>query len=117
MNKIGLIFSIILLQIQPAYTKEICDCFGECIPVNSRDVSSQTKVLVKNKYGYPKYARMEIDHRIPLCLGGSNLVENLQPLSSADHKKKTEHDLMLLYYVKGCFMTIKEAQSEVDKWR
>lgn len=113
----GWILSIILLQIQTAYTKEICDCFGECVTVYPRDVSTQTKVMVKNKYRYPKYARLEVDHRIPLCLGGSNFIDNLQPLYPNEHKKKTEHDLMLLYYVKECYMTIKEAQSEVDRWK
>jgi 5-methylcytosine-specific restriction endonuclease McrA len=68
-------------------------------------------------YGYLSYAQMEIDHKIPLCLGGSNNIENLQPLSKNDHKIKTDHDLMLFNYVRQCMMTIKEAQSEVNNWK
>jgi len=120
MNKIlNIIFILILLlsQIQPICARELCDCFGECIAVYPREVTWETKRLIKSMYGYPSYARFEIDHKIPLCLGGTNNIDNLQPLSKSDHIKKTEHDMRLLYYVRSCFMTIKEAQAETSNWK
>lgn len=34
----------------------------------------------------------DVDHRIPLALGGPHCVRNLQPLSEEDHSKKTADD-------------------------
>jgi hypothetical protein len=120
MNNILNITFIVIFTIswaQPACAGELCDCFGECIPIYPRNVTSETKQLVKKMYGYPHYARVDIDHKIPLCLGGTNNINNLRPLSKIDHKKKTEHDLLLLYYVKSCLMTINEAQQETLNWK
>ncbi|MDD3012958.1 MAG: HNH endonuclease signature motif containing protein [Candidatus Gastranaerophilales bacterium] len=112
-----IILILLISQIQLVYAGELCDCFGECINIYQRDVKYETKRLVKNMFGYPPYARIDIDHKIPLCLGGTNNIDNLQPLSKVAHKKKTEHDLLLLYYVKSCLMTIKEAREETSNWK
>lgn len=56
-----------------------------CTPGYSRsvrDVSQKTKKLVFHTYGIdPKKDKYEIDHLIPLSLGGSNDVKNLWPQS------------------------------------
>lgn len=31
----------------------------------------------------------EVDHRVPLCAGGADAIENLQWLSIAEHRRKT----------------------------
>jgi|GEM_PF-2743992 len=108
---------ILLTQIQTVFARELCDCFGDCVQINSRDVSKETKKLVKVRFGYLPYEKLEIDHKIPLCLGGSNSIDNLQPLSKSAHKLKTEHDLQILYSVYSCVMTIKEAQQEALNWK
>jgi len=120
MNKIlniFLFFIVVISQIQTVNAGELCDCFGECVSVYPRDVDIKTKQFIKSKYGYPPYAKFDIDHKIPLCLGGSNNIDNLQPLSKMNHKKKTEHDLLLLYYVKSCLMTVNEARVEAANWK
>jgi hypothetical protein len=35
----------------------------------------------------------DVDHRVPLALGGHHCVKNLQPLSEADHSRKTADDV------------------------
>jgi len=35
----------------------------------------------------------DVDHRTPLALGGHHCVKNLQPLSEADHSRKTADDV------------------------
>lgn len=35
----------------------------------------------------------QIDHRVPLCMGGSDTVDNLQWLTHYDHRIKTQRDV------------------------
>lgn len=42
-------------------------------------------------------AATEIDHVVALCNGGSNEAENLQPLCSEHHRRKTASDLGYVY--------------------
>jgi 5-methylcytosine-specific restriction endonuclease McrA len=39
---------------------------------------------------------LEVDHILPISLGGSNKLENLQTLCDVCHKKKTKQDVELL---------------------
>lgn len=108
---------ILLMRMHSIYARELCDCFGDCVQIHSRDVSKETKCLVKVRFGYSPYAKLDIDHKIPLCLGGSNNIDNLQPLSRYLHEIKTKHDLQLLYNVYSCTMTLREAQEEALNWK
>jgi 5-methylcytosine-specific restriction endonuclease McrA len=35
----------------------------------------------------------DVDHRVPLALGGHHCAKNLQPLSTIEHSKKTADDV------------------------
>jgi len=98
-----------------AYSKELCDCYASCIVIQPRNLTPAVKRLVKIKYGYNPDAKMEIDHKLPLSLGGNNSIDNLWPLTYEEHKLKTKNDMMMLFFVRNCFMTIEEAQNEYNK--
>ncbi|MFH0703052.1 MAG: HNH endonuclease signature motif containing protein [bacterium] len=97
--------------------EELCDCYGICTIIYPRNVNLNTKKSIKIRDGYTPNAKVDIDHKIPLCLGGANSIDNLQALVKDKHEIKTQHDVLLLYYVKNCLMTIEEAQQEALKWR
>ena len=40
-------------------------------------------------------ANYEIDHKVALCKGGSNHIENLQSLCLECHRTKTRHEMVL----------------------
>lgn len=42
----------------------------------------------------------EVDHRIPLVLGGHDCMKNLQVLTLEDHREKTKSDLRYIAYAK-----------------
>lgn len=109
-------FFIVLLFCQCCQARQLCDCFGSCVNIYLRDVSAHIKKEVRKLSDYPQNIRLDVDHKVPLCLGGSNKIENLQPLSKKDHELKTRNDLLLLYFVNNCLMTIQEAQEAAYKW-
>lgn len=98
------------------HAEELCDCYGKCIPVHPRNVSNQIKKMVKIRDHYSPKSRVDIDHILPLCLGGTNDINNLQALDRAEHALKTEHDMLMLFYVHNCFMTVDEARNEDLNW-
>lgn len=112
-----LVIVFYLSAIVQAYSAELCDCYGNCAMLYPRDVSTETKMFIKQRDGYDIRSRVDIDHRIPLCIGGSNDPANLQSLTKDVHRLKTDHDLLLLYYIKNCYMTLPEAWAEVDNFR
>jgi len=112
-----LIFLLMLIKGNISYARELCDCYGSCVTIQQRDVSIQIKRVIKKRDGYSPYDKVEIDHKIPLCLGGSNEIDNLWSLTKEQHALKTKNDLDLLYYVNTCLMTIQEAQEEAKKWK
>jgi hypothetical protein len=59
----------------------------------------------------------QVDHAIPLSLGGTNEVRNLQILSNEEHAIKTKTDMYLLDQVQSGKMPLKEAQEKAKKWR
>jgi hypothetical protein len=61
---------------------QICEC---CTPDTIRAV-------------YERCPRgHEVDHRIPLAIGGLHCVKNLQILSRAEHRAKTNRDFLLIW--------------------
>lgn len=93
-----------------AFAKELCDYLDTCVTLYPRDVNSITKQEIKLRDKFPANIRAEIDHKIPLCLGGSNDPSNLQALTKEQHAQKTKNDLLNLYYVENGLMTLDEAQ-------
>jgi hypothetical protein len=120
MNKVFymLLIFIIISNVQPEiWARELCDCYGTCVPIYARDVNYQTRRMIRLRDGYKPYSYVEVDHKLPLCLGGTNKPDNLWALTPKQHKIKTEHDLLLLYYVRNCYMTVEEAQSDVMNFK
>ena len=57
----------------------------------------------------------ELDHLVPLCLGGSNAAANLWPQPSPDYHVKDELEFALCSYV--CQGKVPLAQAEIaDNW-
>jgi hypothetical protein len=103
---------IVLQAFLDVRAKELCDCYVSCTDTHPRKVNTKVKNLVKVRDGYDVKTQLDIDHKLPLCLGGTNDEDNLQAIPGDVHRLKTEHDMLLLYYVKNCLMTIDEAQNE-----
>ena len=112
-----LIFLVAFFISLDIHAKELCDCYGSCIDIYPRDVSSKIKKQIKDRDGYNYEDKVDIDHKLPLCLGGTNDKDNLQALTEEQHDKKTEHDMFLLYFIRNCFMTIDEAQYEAVNYQ
>lgn len=97
--------------------RELCDCYGNCAFIYPRDVKTSVKKFIKIRDGYSAFDEVDIDHKLPLCIGGSNDNDNLQAISPEIHRIKTEHDMLLLYLVENCYMTILEAQTEALNYK
>lgn len=46
----------------------------------------------------------QVDHRIPLCLGGSDTISNLRWLPTSEHRAKTRYDIAYCAHIRknGC---------------
>lgn len=64
--------------------------YPEQIPHCVRNVSTQTKAIIKTRFGIPQSdaKRYAIDHRISLWAGGSNDECNLVPIDAVKHEDK-----------------------------
>jgi len=85
-----------------------------------RSVSQATKVLVFARYGIPAHAgsAYEVDHFIPLELGGSNAIGNLFPEAASPvpgFHQKDRLENALRRRVCNASMTIKAAQAAIRK--
>jgi len=85
------------------------------IPRCNRQVSEATKRAVFKEYGidYAKHECCEVDHLIPLELGGSNSIKNLwpEPWAEAHEKDKLENSLNQRVCKKET--TLKDAQHAI----
>ena len=89
------------------------------IPVTKRDVSEATKREVLNKAGVaPKDHHLYVvDHIVPLELGGSNNVTNLQAQKIADGKAKDKIEQEVTAKVREGTMTRTEALKILMAWK
>lgn len=83
-----------------------------------RRVSEDTKRDIYASYGisYPQpTGSIEVDHLIPLCLGGSNDPSNLWPQWAPEYHAKDRLEIGLQNLVCANLMSIEEAQKEIRK--
>lgn len=81
-----------------------------------RHVSEKTKLLVAELYGTPEGGLVEIDHLVPLELGGANTLINLWPQPAEPRPGYHEKDLLenLLHrMVCAGKMDLADAQGEI----
>lgn len=86
-----------------------------------QELSQKTKKQVYKKYGVPyDTGRYQIDHFIPISIGGSNEISNLWPqpiLNNAGFLEKQQVANYLHKAVCGKKMTIQDAQRQIaDNW-
>lgn len=84
-----------------------------------RDVSSAKKVAIAASYGIYGEARRnyEIDHFIPLNIGGSNEERNLWPLFAPYARQKSQYEYWLMERVASGEMRQIEAIERIKDWR
>lgn len=85
----------------------------------TRKVSTNKKREVFRRYGVKYFPHAyEVDHFIPLCLGGSNSVLNLWPQPIVDAVEKDKVESFLCREVCKDEMDLKDAQEAVrTDWR
>jgi len=59
----------------------------------------------------------ELDHRIPLCMGGSNDRSNLQLQTWGEAKRKDDDEWALCEMVHEGVLTCDEAQETMREWK
>lgn len=85
-----------------------------------RHVSEATKRAVLASYGVPWSARggYEVDHRVPLCAGGSNDVANLWAQPSPGYEAKDRVEAHVCRAICAGTMTAEEGQRVfLGDWR
>jgi hypothetical protein len=85
----------------------------------SRTESTALKKLVFERYGiaWSRHAEFELDHDIPLCLGGSNALANLWPEPfSGSWNAYLKDDLEIWLYDQVCAgtMSLRDAQEQIS---
>ena len=90
----------------------------EQIPYCRRNVSTGRKARIRALYGVPSREahEYEIDHRIPLGLGGSNDDANLWPLPVPDARRKSALEQQLFDAMAAGRMTQAEAVETILTW-
>ena len=92
--------------------------YDEQIPYCRRNVTEAEKRRVAAAYGvaWERRREYEFDHRVPLCMGGSNDDENIwpQPLDEAHEKDKLEDSLCRL--LRGGTIRQKKAVAQMLAW-
>ena len=85
----------------------------------SRNVSTATKRAIKNAYGIPasQQSGYEIDHRIPLSIGGSNDRKNLWPLYSPDARRKSQLEQQLFEQLSAGQIAQASAIQQMLDWQ
>ena len=97
--------------------REICgEVAGLTYSRQHRQTTREMKAEVRQRYGVPQGWRGEIDHRVPLCLGGADVVENLWP--QTDFQAKDELEAQACRAVCHGQMTVQQGQAIfLGDWR
>lgn len=92
--------------------------YAERIPYCRRNVSTSTKNRIAARYGISASDRSrnyQIDHYIPLSIGGSNRDSNLWPLTNAEASQKARLEYQLFQSVRDGRMSQRQAISEIRR--
>lgn len=92
--------------------------YPEQIPHCKRDVSTSQKRGVKARYGISpeSYDLYEVDHFIPLGLGGDNSSDNLWPLPHSLAREKAQLEQRLNELLQAGSITQREAIRTIRAW-
>ena len=92
--------------------------YPEQIPHCARKVSHATRVKVSQPYGVSEdeLDAYQVDHLLPLGLGGSNSEKNLWPVPYAQARKKAEFEFETFNQLKDGKITQREAISRIRVW-
>lgn len=92
--------------------------YKESIPHCRRNVSLELKRFIANGFGiYDNYQGYEIDHYIPLSIGGSNEPENLWPLPVPVARAKCSLEGKVHEEVKEGKLTQEQAIERIRNWK
>ncbi len=115
------------LSAEARMTGDLCDTadrdfdgfrYQEKIPHCKRNVSIETKRQVAHEFGiFDNYHDFEIDHYIPLSIGGSNEPANLWPLPVPVARAKCELEGRIHTQVVKGELSQAEAIERVKSWK
>lgn len=92
--------------------------YQEHIPHCRRNVSHETKRAVANQFGiFDNFQNYEIDHYIPLSIGGSNSTDNLWPLPVPVARAKCELEGRVHQEVVRGEISQEQAIERVKEWK
>ncbi len=83
---------------------------------SKRFKTSDFKLRSKTRGGLPSW-RYEVDHVIPIALGGSDNVANLAKLSPIEHEKKTKVGAVAQELYFNDIITLGQARNMVINWK
>jgi len=108
-------------------TGDLCDSedkdfdgfrYSAHIPHCKRNVDRDTKREVAHSFGiYDNYHRFEIDHYIPLSIGGSNGLDNLWPLPVRVARAKSQLEGEIHQQVVKGELNQDQAIQKVKSWK
>jgi len=92
--------------------------YAEQIPHCARNVNHATRVKVSAPYGVneEELKNYQVDHLIPLALGGSNAEKNLWPVPYAKARAKAKVEYMTYNDLKDGRITQNEAIARIRHW-
>ena len=92
--------------------------YAEKIPHCARNVSHATKVAVSVPYGVSEeeLKNYQVDHLIPLALGGSNAPLNLWPVPYTAARNKAKFEFVTYNELKDGKISQKEAIAKIHSW-
>lgn len=87
---------------------------------SSVSVTVQKKVFTKYKVDYPSDGKYQLDHFIPVELGGSNSMDNLWPQPASPKpgfQEKNQVEQYLYKQVCSGAISLKSAQQQIRDWQ
>ncbi len=92
--------------------------YAEQIPHCARNVSRATRIKVSAPYGVSEaqLADYQVDHLIPLALGGSNAEENLWPVPYDQARAKARFENSTYIELRDGNITQRQAIAKIRQW-